>query len=155
MDAEIQVVEVKEVQSRSGNTRYVVRDADGTEYTTFRPQIGREAHRYEGRRARISYHEEERGGFHNVYLDNIAPASAETAEAAEAADEHHHGKSPDEVGWDTAVEAADWLLGAGETKKAVPPERLYDKLRPFKDLVADDIREGGDEGGDHPRDRPS
>lgn len=152
MDAEIQVAEVKEVQSRSGNTRYVVRDADGTEYTTFRPQIGREAHRYEGRRARISYHEEERGGFHNVYLDSIAAASAD---APDEHAEHHHGKSPDEVGWDTAVEAADWLLGAGETKKAVPPERLYDKLRPFKDLVADDIREGGDDGGDRPRDQPS
>ncbi|MFG2085314.1 MULTISPECIES: hypothetical protein [unclassified Spirillospora] len=149
MKAEILVKEVEEVRSRSGNTRYVVRDDDGAEYTTFRPQIGREAHRYEGHRAQISYHEEDRGGFHNVYLDRIAPAASE---AAEEHAEHHHEKNPDEVGWDTAVEAATWLLGKPEADKAVPPKRLYDKLRPFKDLVADDIREGADEN-EHPREQ--
>src|SRR3954468_19412111 len=65
------VESVEEAQTRSGNTRYVVRDSDGNEYTTFRPQIGQEAAKHQGKRARIAYHEEERNGFHNVYLDRI------------------------------------------------------------------------------------
>jgi hypothetical protein len=146
MEAEIQVREVEEVRSRSGNVRYVVRDDEGTEYTTFRPQIGRDAHRYEGRRARITYHEEDRGGFRNVYLDGIEAAGEAEAESGHA--EHHHAKSPDEVGWDTAVEAATWLLGSPEPNKAVPPDRLYDKLRPFKELVAEDVREGEEDERD-------
>src|SRR5919205_998743 len=74
MEAEILVTAVETAQTRSGNTRYVVRDDDGNEYSTFRPQIGEEAGRFEGRRARIEYHEEQRGNFRNVYLDAIAPA---------------------------------------------------------------------------------
>src|SRR4051795_9760277 len=79
MEAEITVDSVKAVESRSGNTRYVLRDDEGREYTTFRPKIGKDAAGYEGRRARITFHEEERNGFHNVYLDAI-----ETAPAMEA-----------------------------------------------------------------------
>jgi hypothetical protein len=56
MDATVLVEEVEEIASRSGNTRYIVRDAEGNEYTTFRPQIGGEAARYQGRRAHITYH---------------------------------------------------------------------------------------------------
>ena len=56
MDADITVESVKAVESRSGNTRYVVRDTDGREYTTFRPKIGKEAAGYEGRRAGLSDH---------------------------------------------------------------------------------------------------
>jgi hypothetical protein len=40
MDAEIQVDSVDRSETRSGNTRWVVRDSDGHEYTTFRPRIG-------------------------------------------------------------------------------------------------------------------
>lgn len=137
--------EVEEIESRSGNVRYVVRDADGREYVTFRARIGREARRHEGRRARITYHEEDRGGFHNVYLDEVTEASAEappagSAEPTDVGADHGDGKNPDEAGWDTAVEAAPWLVGTQEPTEAVPPERLYERLRPFKDLVADDIR---------------
>lgn len=139
MQAEILVREVEEVRTRSGNTRYVVRDDEGGEYTTFRPQIGRQAHQFEGRHARISYHEEERDGFHNVYLDEIAAAPDEPPV------QPGHDKSPEEAGWDAAVEAAPWLVGTEKPDKAVPPKRLYDKLRPFKDLVADDIRAAEDE----------
>jgi hypothetical protein len=36
--------------ARGGNVRYVVRDADGNEYTTFREQIGEKAPRKRSRR---------------------------------------------------------------------------------------------------------
>ena len=137
MDATVLVKEVEQNETRSGNTRYVIRDADGNEYTTFRPQIGTEAAKYEGRRARITYHEEDRGNFHNVYLDSIAPAADDDEAGADT--------DPDEAAWRTAVDAAPWLLGESEPQKAVPPERFFKKLKPLKDLVADDIRESSSE----------
>jgi hypothetical protein len=45
------------------------------------------------------------------------------------------------VAWKTAVDAAPWLLGS-EPERAVPAKELFAKLRPFKELVADDIRDG-------------
>lgn len=138
MEAEITVDSVKAVESRSGNTRYVLRDSEGREYTTFRPAIGKEAAGYEGRRARITFHEEERNGFQNVYLDGIAPAQARQAEGEDT--------DAEEAAWTAAVEAAPWLLGEKEAERAVPPEELYERLEPFKSLVARDIRDdGGDE----------
>jgi hypothetical protein len=137
METEALVKDVQEVETRSGKTRYVVRDDEGREYTTFRPQIGREAARFEGRRARIEFHEEERNGFHNVYLDAISEPSAEAGVPERNTD-------PDEVAWSTAVEAAPWMLGSRDPEDEVPPEELYEKLEPFKRLVADDIRRRGD-----------
>jgi hypothetical protein len=140
-EADVQIRSVQEVQTRTGKTRWVVTDADGREYTTFRPAVGREAARFEGRRARIEFHEEDRNGFHNVYLDAIADAPA----AAEPEAGTDGGTDPDEVAWNTAVEAAPWMLGSNEPQREVPPEELYEKLEPFKRLVADDIRHGGAE----------
>jgi hypothetical protein len=140
MDAVVGIASVEEVETRSGKTRFVVRDADGREYTTFRPAIGRDAARFEGRRARIEFHEEDRNGFHNVYLDAIADAPEP--------DERGGGTDPEEVAWNTAVEAAPWVLGSREPEREVPPEELYEKLEPFKRLVADDIRHGGKEDDD-------
>jgi len=137
MEVEVLVKEVEEVETRSGKTRYVLRDDQGHEYTTFRPQIGREAARFEGRRARVEFHEEERKGFHNVYLDAISDASPETERS-------DTGTDPDEVAWSTAVEAAPWMLGSRDPEEEVPPEDLYEKLEPFKRLVAEDIRGGGE-----------
>jgi len=70
-EAVVDVAEVKGFRTRSGNTRYVLRDADGGEYSTFREQIARSALAAEGRRARIRFHETERNGFTNVYLDSV------------------------------------------------------------------------------------
>jgi hypothetical protein len=137
MDLEVLVKDVDEVETRSGKTRYVLRDDQWREYTTFRPQIGREAARFKGRRARIEFHEEERNGFHNVYLDAISDASPDAAGA-------ESGTDPDEVAWSTAVEAAPWMLGSREPDEEVPPEDLYEKLEPFKRLVAEDIRGRGE-----------
>ena len=80
--------EVRTFDTRGGNVRYVVRDRDGNEYTTFREGIGNEAKR---------------------------------------------------------LEAAPWLVGESEPREEVPPEQLYEKLRPFKDKVAEDIKRPSDE----------
>ena len=139
----MRIEKVDAVQTRGGNTRYVVRDDEGREYTTFRPRIGEEAQKFEGKRARIEFHEDERNGFKNVYLDKItaAPESAQSGPAGGG------NTDPDEVAWSTAVEAAPWVLGSREPEGEVPPEELYEKLEPFKRLVAEDIRESGEDDG--------
>ena len=138
MEAEVFVESVEEAQTRSGVTRFVLRDSDGREYTTFRPSIGQEAIRFRGRRARIEFHEQERDGFRNVYLDAIGPAPE--GEATDRTD-------PDETAWSTAVDAAPWLVGSREPDKAVDPDELFERLEPFKRRVAEDIRHGGAEDG--------
>jgi hypothetical protein len=135
MELEALIRSVEEVETRSGKIRYVVRDAEGREYTTFRPAIGREAGKYEGRRAHITFHEEERNGFQNVYLDGISEPAADSPVAEDSTD-------PDEAAWNTAVEAAPWMLGNREPEREIPPEELFEKLEPFKRLVAEDIRDG-------------
>jgi hypothetical protein len=140
MEVEARIESVEQTQTRGGNTRFTLRDDEGREYTTFRPAVGRDAARLEGRRARISFHEEERNGFHNVYLDGVS-------EAAEQPPPAEPGTDPDEVAWSTAVEAAPWVLGSREPEEEVPPEELFEKLEPFKRLVADDIKKGGDGEG--------
>ncbi len=129
--------------TRGGNVRYVLKDTDGNEYTTFREAIGKEAKRLEGRRARIEYHENQRGEYTNVYLDKVEPAPEEPGEGAAGRD-----TDPDEAAWRTAVEAAPWLAGESGPGEEVPPEELYDKLKPFKDRVAEDIKDAETEGTD-------
>jgi hypothetical protein len=68
------IPEVRTFETRGGSVRYVVRDADGNEYTTFREAIGDKARELEGKRVRIEYHEEQRGQYTNVYLDKVEPA---------------------------------------------------------------------------------
>ena len=134
------VRDVQRVETRSGKTRWVLVDDAGREYTTFRPRIGEEAERYTGRRAQITFHEEERNGFQNVYLDGIAEAPGDGGA------EESGSTDPDEVAWNTAVEAAPWMLGSREPEREIPPEELFEKLEPFKRLVAEDIREGAEPG---------
>jgi hypothetical protein len=64
MEKTVDVREVKTFETRSG------------EYATFRPEIGRRAQEAPGKRARIEYHEQERDGFQNVYLDAVEPLEA-------------------------------------------------------------------------------
>jgi hypothetical protein len=132
MEAEIFVTDVREFETKGGNTRYVVRDSDGDEYTTFREAIGRAALEAKGKRARIEYHEQQRGQYTNVYLDKIEPL---------AGDHGDEDTDPEEAGWRTAVDAAPWLVGDSEATEEVPPDELFEKLKPFKDRVAEDIRE--------------
>ena len=136
-DAIVTVAEVKAFKTQSGNTRFVLRDAEGREYTTFREQIARDALAAEGRRARITFHEQQRGNFTNVYLDGVEPLEETEDDGSEA----DGSGNVEEVAWKTAVDAAPWLLG-GEPEEPVPPEELFERLQPFKERVADDIRGG-------------
>lgn len=128
MESVAKIASVRSVETRGGNTRYVVRDSEGNEYTTFREAIGRRAQELDGARVRIHYHEEQRGQYKNVYVDKLEPLEADAPNADTDAQE---------AAWRTAVEAAPWLVG--EPREEVPPEELYDKLKPFEARVAEDI----------------
>jgi hypothetical protein len=132
MDAVVTIDEVRTFDTRGGNVRYVVRDSDGNEYTTFREGIGKRAQELEGDRVRIEYHEEQRGQYQNVYLDKVEPAPAPEGDG---------DTDPEEAAWRTAVDAAPWLVGESEPHEEVPPDELYDKLKPFKERVAEDIKD--------------
>src|SRR3954453_7122532 len=121
-DAEVTVAEVKAFKTQSGNTRFVLRDADGREYTTFREQIARDALAPGGRRAPITCHEQQRGNFTNVSLDAVEPL--------EEASDGGPSEAVEEVAWKTAVDAAPWLLG-GEPEGAVPPAGLVERPAAF------------------------
>jgi hypothetical protein len=138
MDAVTTIKAVRTFETRGGNTRYVVRDGDGREYTTFREAIGSQALGLQGRRARIEYHEEQRGEYRNVYLDKV-----EALPEDPTGDES--GTDPDEAAWRTAVEAAPWLVGESDPHAKSSPEELYETLKPFKDKVAEDIKDGQSE----------
>jgi hypothetical protein len=135
VEAVVTVQDVRTFETSGGNVRYVLRDTEGNEYTTFRERIGEAAKGAEGGRARIEYHENQRGQYTNVYLDKIEQLPDEERPSVDDTD-------PDEAAWRTAVEAAPWLVGESEPHEEVPPEELYEKLRPFKDKVAEDIKEG-------------
>jgi hypothetical protein len=135
MEAVTTIAEVRMFETRKGNVRYVVRDADGNEYTTFREAIGDKANQFEGRRVRIEYHEEQRGDYTNVYLDKVEPAPSEDVAA------EHPDTDPEEAAWRTAVDAAPWLVGESDPHAKTGPDELYETLKPFKDKVAEDIKE--------------
>jgi hypothetical protein len=126
---------VKALRTRGGNTRFVVVDEDGREYSTFREEIAAGLPSLEGHRARIRFHEVQRGAYTNVYLDGVEPLE----------DEVQEGTDPHEVAWRTAVDAAPYLLSSAELEREVPPEELFERLRPFKELVAEDITSEGEE----------
>jgi hypothetical protein len=130
------VDEVKAFKTQSGNTRFVLRADDGEEYSTFKEAIAKQALAAEGRRATIVYHEQERNGFTNVYLDRVDVLEDE----AEADGDAEHAE---EVAWKTAVDAAPWLLGEAPPG-GVDPDEAFEKLQQFKERVADDIRDGED-----------
>jgi hypothetical protein len=138
MEKEIRVADVRTFETSRGSTRFVVRDAEGDEYTTFREPIGEAALRAKGSRARIEYHEQQRGQYTNVYLDAIEPLG-------DPGDGGDGDTDPEEAGWRTAVEAAPWLVGSDDADKEVEPDEMFEKLKPFKDRVAEDIREQGEE----------
>jgi hypothetical protein len=132
-EKETKVESVKALKTQSGNTRFVLRDEDGSEYTTFKEDIAKQAIAAEGRRARIRFHEQERNGFTNVYLDGAEPLEEPNGEDGEHAD-------VDEVAWKTTMDAAPYLLSGGAIERPVPPDELFETLAPFKELVADDLR---------------
>jgi hypothetical protein len=135
VEKEVRVSAVNAYKTKSGNTRFVLRDEDGNEYTTFKEEIARQAVAADGQRARIEYHEQQRGEFTNVYLDRVELLEGEDVD----------GEGAKEAAWEAAVEAAPWLLGTSEPRDAVAPEELFAKLKPFQEKVAEDIRRDGEE----------
>ena len=136
-----EVVKVERVEARktqSGNTRFVLSDDRGREFTTFKEPIARQAVAAEGRRAKITYHEQQRGQFTNVYLDAVVTLPGDEPEDADAEERTN------EIAWRTAIEAAPYILGGDAVEREVPPEEFFEKVKPLKDLVADDIRPDDD-----------
>ena len=138
-EAVVTVKEVKAFKTQSGNTRFVLVGDEGREYSTFREEIARNAVAAEGHRARIEFHEEQRGRFTNVYLDSV-----EVLDDDREADDAERREPIEEAAWKSAIDAAPWLLG-GEPEEPVPPDELFERLQPFKERVAEDIRSGRDE----------
>jgi hypothetical protein len=130
MDSTSRVADVKTFDTSRGNARYVVRDSDGNEYTTFREEIGRRAQELKGQRVRLTYHETLRGQYQNVYLDGVEPLEPVEGERSDT--------DAEEAAWRTAVEAAPWLVGQADGD--VTPDELYKRLKPFEERVAEDIR---------------
>ena len=130
-EAEVFVEDVKALRTRSGNTRFVLVGDDGREFSTFREEIAADLPPLKGRRAHVRFHEEQRGAYTNVYLDAVEAVEEEDAGAVET--------DPREVAWRTAVDAAPYLLSSAELEREIPADELFERLRPFKDLVADDI----------------
>lgn len=124
--------EVREFEMRRGGIRYVALDAEGVEYTTFRKAIGERAKQLQGTLVTITYHEQERGQYTNVYLDAVEPAPTQAASSETDTD-------PQEAAWRTAVDAAPWLVG--QPGQTVDPEELYAKLKPFEERVESDIEQ--------------
>jgi hypothetical protein len=137
-EAVVNVERVEAHKTQSGNTRFVLVDDSGREYTTFKEPIARQAVAAEGQKARITFHEQQRGNFTNVYLDRVEPLPDEAAERDD--DEH-----TDEVAWKTAIEAAPFILGGDAVEREVPAEEFFEKMKPLKDLVAEDIRDDDEE----------
>jgi hypothetical protein len=102
MERIVTIADVRTFETRGGNVRYVVRDTDGNEYTTFREGIGQTARAFEERRVRIEFHEEQRGQYTNVYLDKVEAAPTDDEDGGGSAD-----TDPSEAAGRTAVDAAD------------------------------------------------
>ena len=128
--AEVGISDVRTFRTRSGNTRFVLVDTEGREYSTFREEVAAPLAGLEGKRARIEYHEQQRGGFTNVYLDRVEPLDHVGEEEPQ---------QTEEVAWELAVDAAPYLLSSKAVAEGVPPKRLFDKLRRFKELLARDL----------------
>ena len=134
----VNVERVEAHKTQSGNTRFVLVDDSGREFTTFKEPIARQAVAAEGRRARITFHETQRGNFTNVYLDAVELLPEEEVDPETE-------ERTNEVAWRTAIEAAPYILGGDAAEREVPPEEFFEKIKPLKDLVADDIHPEDDE----------
>jgi hypothetical protein len=132
-EAIVNVERVEARKTKSGTTLFVLVDDGGREYTTFKEPIARQAIAAEGRRAQIQFHETQKGNFTNVYLDAVETLPDQSAEPD--AEERTN-----EVAWRTAIDAAPYILGGDAVEREVPPEEFFEKVKPLKDLVADDIR---------------
>ena len=49
--------------------------------------------------------------------------------------------TPEEAAWHSALDATPWLMDKSRPRAQVAPEDLYQTLKPFKQKVAEDIKE--------------
>ena len=136
-EEEVRVAEVRAFKTKSGNTRFVLVDDQGKEYSTFKEQIAAKLPGLEDKRVRITWHEQQREGFTNVYLDDI-----ELLDSPDPSGE----READEVAWKTAMEAAPYLLDPEAVERELSPRDLFAKLQPFKELAAEDIESSNADG---------
>ena len=137
----VTVERVEAHKTQAGNTRFVLVDDSGREFSTFKEPIARQAIAAEGHRARITFHETQRGNFTNVYLDAVERLGEDQVDPETE-------ERTNEVAWRTAIEAAPYILGGEAAEREVPPEEFFEKIKPLKDLVADDIHPEEDEPAD-------
>ena len=114
-EAEVRVAELKAFETKSGNTRFVLVDDQGKEYSTFKEQIAAKLPGLTGKKVRIMYREQQREGFTNLDLDDV-----ELLDPADPAGE----RETDE--------------------REISPRDLFAKLQPFKELVAEDLEQDGE-----------
>jgi hypothetical protein len=86
----------------------------------------------------------ERNGFRNVYLDKVEPAPGQAPTASSRSN-----SDPDEAAWRTALDAAPYLLSEEAAAGEITPEEAFEELKPFKDLVSEDIRASGRQSSDN------
>ena len=79
----------------------------------------------------------------NAPLDKVEPLPDE-------ADGGDGDTDPDEAAWRTAARRRPGWSAKSELHEEVAPDELYDKLRPFKDKVAEDIKDADQRAPDAP-----
>ena len=129
-EAVVDVAEVKAFQTKLRQRALRAARRRRQRVHHLREAIARDAVAAEGKRAHIEFHEQQRGEFTNVYLDKVEPLPTDD-EATTA----------DEVGWRSAIEAAPYLVTGRRRGARDSGGRAVRKLQPFKELVAEDIRE--------------
>jgi hypothetical protein len=67
---------------------------------------------------------------------------AQPVEDPAEVDDGEAGFAVEETAWNAAVEAAPWLLGEREPTDPIPARELFERLKPFQEEVAEDIRDG-------------
>lgn len=120
MRREITAAEVRSVRTQRGSVRWVLKDAEGNEYSTFREAIGERLADLEGKRARIEFHKESRGQYTNVYLDSADPVPEDETAPGNGAPSD---TDPEEAAWQTAVAAAPWLVGEPKSAARDPGDQ--------------------------------
>jgi hypothetical protein len=112
MDKTVKVADVSGYRTKSGNIRFVLRDEDGNEYTTFKEEIGRRALELEGRPARITYHEAQRNGY-TTSISTPSNRSKSRRSSATVKSRRSHGRRR----W--RLRRTSWVTGSGRFLRTI------------------------------------
>ena len=127
------VAKSRAFQTKSGNTRFVrASTTPATECSTFTRGDRRDVLRGRGpARTHAASTSEQRNGFTNVYLDAVEPSARSGDGEAEHADEVAVDRRGDDDG--------AYLLPPRPSSSRFRRRSFFEKLQPFKELVAEDI----------------